>query len=489
VDSGGQMNKTALGLGRGTLYLMVVQVVFLASGYIINAGLGRLLGPASYGIFGVVIYLITISQDFLRVGIPQAASKYIAEDNSKAGAIKDKTVELQLIFSLLVFSVYLLFADIFADLLGDPSLSLYIRISAFVIPAGAFFALYTNFLNGLRWYDKQAIAMLFYSVAKITGVFTLVFFGYGIYGAIFGYLMGPLAGFALGWYFFKGSKRERDARNEFEKKIISFAMPVIIFSVTFTFLISDDLLFVKRILRENVLVGYYTAASMLSRIPFIILGALGFALFPAISRSTAINDVEQTENYISGSMRYLLMFLVPIILLVSATSKDLVSLFYSSAYLPAFLSLSILIFGLGFFTILSIMTTIITASGRPRVSMLIALVLVPLSIVFNMYLIPLYQLEGAALATTVTALLGVCFAAGYVFKRFKTLINAKSFLKICVASIFIYVIALRLSLPPVYLPVLYVFLFALYFCILFLMNELREEDLKAFKGIIRGRGG
>jgi stage V sporulation protein B len=477
----------SLGLGRGTLYLMIVQVVFLASGYIIHAGLGRLLGPASYGIFGVVIYLVTLSQDFVRAGIPQAASKYIAEDNNKVGAIKNKAVKLQLIYALLVFLVYFLLADSLADLLGDPSLSLYIRISAFIIPVGAFFALYTNFLNGLRWHDKQALVLCSYAIAKSAGVFALVFLGYAVYGAIFGYWIGPMVGFALGWYYFKGIKGEGDGRNDFDqKKIINFAIPVILFSISFTFLLSAGLFFVKMILMENVQVGYYTAAFILSQVPFHILSALGFALFPAISGSTSINNVKQTENYIAGSMRYLLMFLIPIILLVSATSESLVSLFYSSAYLAASLSLSILVFGLGFFTILSIMTTIITASGRPRVSMLIVFALVPISIVFNLFLIPIYQLEGAALATTVTSLLGMCLAAGYVFKRFKTLVDAKSFVKICVASIIIYVMALRLSLPLVYLPVLYVFLFALYFCILFLMKELSEEDLETFKRIIDG---
>jgi stage V sporulation protein B len=479
----------SLGLGRGTLYLMIVQVVFLASGYIIHAGLGRLLGPASYGIFGVVIYLVTLSQDFLRAGIPQAASKYIAEDISKARAIKNKAVKLQLIYTMLVFSVYFLLADSLANLLGDLSLSLYIRISAFIIPAGAFFALYTNFLNGLRWYDKQALVLFSYAIAKVAGVFALVFFGYAVYGAIFGYWIGPMVGFALGWYYFKRIKGEGDGRFDFDrKKLIDFAIPVILFSITFTFLISADLLFVKRILMENEQVGYYTAASMLSRVPFYILSALGFTLFPAISRSTAINDVKQTENYIAASMRYLLMFLIPIILLVSATSESLVSLFYSSAYLPASSSLSILVFGVGFFTILSIMTTIITASGRPRVSMLIALVLVPLSILFNMLLIPIYQLEGAALATTVTSLFGVCFAAGYVFKRFKTLVDAKSFVKICAASIVICVIALRLSLPLFLLPLLYIILFALYFGILSLMKEMCKKDIETFKRIIFTKG-
>lgn len=377
---------------------------------------------------------------------------------------------------------------IFADLLRDPSLSLCIRISAFIIPAAAFYSLYANFLNGLRWYAKQAQVAFFYSIAKVIGVFALVIFGFAVYGAIFGYLFGSLVGFALGWYFFKGSKGERDDENDFElKKIINFAVPVIIFSVTFTFLISADLFFVKRILIENVQAGYYTAASTLSRVPFLILGALGIALFPAISRSTAINDVEQTENYIASSTRYLLIFLIPIILLASATSEGLVSLFYSSAYLPASSSLSILVFGLGFFTMLSLMTTIITASGRPQISMLIALVLVPLSIVFNIILIPIYHLEGAALATTITSLLGMCVTAGYVFKRFKTLIDTKSFVKICAASIVIYAVALKVSLSPFLLPLLYILLFVLYFGILLLMKELSEEDLETFKRIVYSR--
>ena len=479
----------SIGVEKGALYLMIVQVVFLASGYLIHAGLGRLLGPASYGIFGVVIYLVTLGLDFLRAGIPQAASKYIAEDNSKAEAIMNKTVKLQLIYALLVFSIYLLLADLFADLLGDPSLSVYIRCSAFIIPAGAFFALYINFLNGLRWYNKQAQVMFFSIIAKVAGVFALVFLGYAIYGAIFGYLVEPLVGFALGWFFLKGGKGAKDGRNDVDqKKIMSFAMPVILFSISFTFLISADLFFVKRILMENVEVGYYTAASMLSRVPFFILSALGFALFPAISRSTAINDVHQTKRYIARSMRYLLMFLLPTILLISATSESLVSLFYSSAYLPASLPLSILVFGLGFFTIFSILTTIITASGSPRVSMLITLIMVPLSIIFNVLLIPLYGLEGAALATTATSLFGLCIAAGYVLKRFKTLIDALAFVKLCVASVVIYAIALRLPLPLSFLPFLYVLLFAVYCGILFLMKELSEDDLETFKRIICGSG-
>lgn len=475
------------GLGRGTLYLMVAQCIFLASGYIIHAGLGRILGPASYGIFGIVIALLTLTQNLLGTGIPQAASKYIAEDTQKARAIEHETVKLQAIFALLVCSVYLLFASSIATLLGDPSLARYIRISACIIPATAFFTLYTNFLNGLRWYDKQALVIACYSLAKIAGVFALVFVGFAIYGALFGYICGPLVGLALGWYYFQRNEfREETIGHQSVPKqiIISFAVPVIIFSITFTFLISADLFFVKRILGENVQAGYYTAASMLARVPFYILGALGPALFPAIAQSTATNNLEQTENYIAGSMRYLLMLLVPLTLLISATSGGLVTFFYSPAYTFAAPSLRILIFGSGCFTILSILTTVITASGRPRVSLLIALLLVPLTIVLNSLLIPRYQLEGAALATTLTSLIGLSLASTYVLSRFKALVQTRSVIKIAVASLAIYIVALRLSFPAHFLPLLYPLLLALYLLLLVMMKELNRADLETLKRII-----
>ena len=477
-----------ISLGRGTLYFTIAQVMFLASGYVIHAGLGRILGPASYGIFGVVIYLVSLPQNLLNTGIPLAASKYIAEDNSRAKTVMHKTTKLQLVSSLIVFWVYFLLAGAFSNLLKSPSLCNYIKISAFIIPVSAFYSLYTNFLNGFRWYDKQALVLIISSMTKVIGVFMLVLLGLRLYGAILGYLMGPLAGLTVGWYFLKG--KERKNKNRFRyKKIINFAIPVIVFSITINFLISADLFFVKAILMDNIQAGYYTAASMLSRVPFYIFSVLGSALFPAISRSTALRDIEQTQNYIINSIRYLLMFLIPTIVVFSATSNNLINLCYSLKYLPASTSLSILFLGFGFFTVFSIFANIITASGKPKTAMLAVFLLLPICIILNTILIPRYHLEGAALATTITSFLGSCITGGYVFIYFKVLINKVSLAKICGVSIIIYFMAILCgSASPLLLPLLYVMLLLVYFIMLFLIKELRREDLKTFKKIIYGQG-
>ncbi len=471
-------------LGRGTLYLMVAQVVFLISGYLIHIGLGRYLGPREYGIFGVIIALITTINIILTSGMPQAVSKFIAENEKLALAIKNKALKIHGIFILIIFALYFLLADQIADLLNDPCLVPYIRLSAFIIPGYAFYSIYLGCLNGLRYFGGQAKTSIIYSMAKVFGVFTLVLFGLRINGAIFGYLIAPLIGLVVGRHYMNIKNRGGNFKTE---RIIRFAIPVIIFSVAATLLTSIDIFSVKSMLMDDAEVGFYNAASVLAKLPYFILGVLGSTLLPSISRSTSRGDRKQTQVYIRNSLRYLLIILIPVILLISATSKELISLLYSSVYIPGASALSILIFGQGFLTIFMIIATIITASGKPQISMGIVLLLVPIDLILNIILIPMYRLEGAAMATTISIFIGLVIAGGYVLKRFGVLMEFISFIKISLASIIIYLIVLNISISDFLLPIGYMVLTGIYLLILILLKEINKEDIKTIKKMIPER--
>jgi O-antigen/teichoic acid export membrane protein len=75
---------------RGTIYLMAAQAAFVASGYAIHISLGRLLGPSEYGIYAVVISLMTMVNLILTTGIPQAVAKYVAHDDGGAWQVRAK---------------------------------------------------------------------------------------------------------------------------------------------------------------------------------------------------------------------------------------------------------------------------------------------------------------------------------------------------------------------------------------------------------------
>ena len=474
--------KTEKVMGKGTIYLMVTNVIFLISGYAIHFGLGRYLGPELYGTFGVIIALLTISETLLLRGMREAVTKFTSEDEKSASSIKNKALEIQTVFSLLVFIFLISLAPLIADKLNDQSLVDYIRLLAFIIPVMGLYSVYAGHLTGIRAFGKQAKTGVVYSLTKVFAVFALVFIGLKINGAILGYLIAALIGMLVAKHYcvFKTV-----TKNDFRtSKLIKFAVPLIIYSIGFVLLMNIDLLFVKAMLVDNAKTGFYTSATTLARTPYFIFIALSATLLPSISKSTANNDFKLTNKYINQSLRYLLLLLIPGAFLVSATSKNLISLVYTAKYINAAPSLSILIFGLTFLSVFVILTTIITASGKPKVSMIVALMLVPIDIVLNLTLIPIYELKGAALATTITAFIGLVIAASYVFKGFGALVSPISFVRISVASLIIYFVAISYPLSGVLLVANYMLLFSVYLGLLWVSKEINKEDIEVVKNMI-----
>jgi len=470
-------------MGRGTLYLMVASAVFGLASYIIHFGLGRYLGPVDYGIFGVVLSLVTTVNLLITSGIPQSAAKYIAEDSSKVWSIIRDANRSQMVFCLLLLALYLGLAGVIAYLLNDSSLIPYIRISALAIPAYAFHANYNaGYLNGLRKFGKQAISITGVSLARVAATFLLVLIGLGINGAIIGYAISALVGLLLAWRFLGPVKKSGVGFGW--TKLVKFGIPAMAVGVGFYLLMSVDLLAVKALGSSEAEVGYYTAAATMSKLPYFLFSGLAVTLMPSISKSTAANNIELTRRYIRESMRYMFMLLLPAVVLISATAGDLLTLVYSSRYIEAAAPLSILVFGLAMLSVFLVLANIIMGSGRPGIIMVLALPLVGIDIGVNILLVPRYGLAGAAWATTIIALLGMSATAIYVFWRFRTLVAPKSLGRICLASVVIYLIALQVSLPAIWLPLIYIGLLTLYGGLLWLMRELNREDWRTFEKLV-----
>ena len=229
-------------------------------------------------------------------------------------------------------------------MLKDDSLTTLIRISSFMILPYALFSLYGGYFNGLRDYHHQSIISIVYSISKIGLIFGFVLLGYSVFGAVLGFAISPALGLliaiAIAGVPLKAQKYDNYSR------IVRFALPVIFLSVALNFSTSVDLLALKAIVKNPQEVGYYSAASMISKVPFTLLGALNMALFPAISSVTYLNNVEKTREYILESFRYVVIFLIPATAFISVTSTEFVSLLYSQKYTLAGEPLKILIVGI-----------------------------------------------------------------------------------------------------------------------------------------------
>lgn len=473
-------------IGRGTLYFTLANAVFLASGFVIRFWLARYLGPVEFGIYGVVIGLMEMWNNFLMNGLPRSASKFISEDYSRTGSVIRSANRVQLVLVIVLFALYFGLAGFIADLLNDPSLTPYIRLSAITLPAYAFFSIYrVGYLNGLRQYGKQAFSNILHSFIKIGVVFLLVLLGFGVKGAILGYAIAATLAFFIVWWFLRPVEKSEVGFGW--QTLLRFGIPVALFTLVGFFLGLVSLFVLKMLGDSDDQVGYYTLAIDISKfIGFLTLG-LGMALFPAISFATAQKDILRTRRYIAKSLRYVLILMLPVALLISATSSDLATLIGSSAYEEAGEPLAILVFGAAAMSIFTLFATIIIGSGKPVVALGIIGPMIVFEIVLNVILIPAYGMEGGAVAHTVTGVLGMCAGAIYVFVRHRIPVNLKSSLRICLSAVAIHLLAYYLPVTSFWLVPFFGALLVLYAGLLLVSGELGREDWATLEGVIPWR--
>jgi stage V sporulation protein B len=472
------------GLAKGSSYLILSRIVFLLSGYGVHIVAARKLGPESYGVIGIIISLMTVMNLFFISGFPKAAAKYLSENKKWNINLIKKARKLQIVFLVIFFIIFLLLSPVIAYFLGDSSLTRYIIATVIVIPFYALFSLYSDgFLNGFRFFKKQAISSCIFSCSKFLLVVIFLFLGFQIIGVIAGYLIAACIGFIFALYFFMNIEIS-GSLNFPTEKLISFALPTILFSICILLIFNIDLFLIKAVLKENLETGLYTSASMLARVPYFIFSGLAFALLPSISYSISKQKQVQTQNQIKKSIRYMCIILIPIIALVGATAKQLIILVYSKVYIDAASALQILIFGLGFLSFFNILAHIMMGSSKPKITVIIAVLTFGTAIILNLYLIPLYSIKGAAIATTIASFLGLCIIAIQVYRFHHALMKMITFVKVILCSLIIGMIAFYVPFSGIMLLVQYSLLLLFYTALLWILKEINKKDIETIFHII-----
>jgi O-antigen/teichoic acid export membrane protein len=395
-------------LTKGNSYLFGAHLLFYASGYAIHFVLSRIISAAEYGSIGVLLTLLTVLQIFTMKGVPTASAKYLSE-GADGFQVRKKALTTQSLYTLIISFVVFLFAPILARLFGDVSYLPYIRFLSIVLFVRAINQTFNSFFNGYKQFGKQALHIAVDSIPRMILVFILVYLGLGVYGVLSGYAAASFIGILFASFLFRPVNTEHSISY---RKIIDFSAPVILYSFFFQLAASFDLFFVKIYSSSGETVGYYTSARILCTFFIIVSTVFSLTLLPSISQSLSKNDIGRARSVIKTSLLYIAILFTAMALFISLGSHHLLAIAYTPAYSAAGQPLSILVWGwlgLQFFFVLS---TIIIASGRPRIPACIAAVAAGVSFGANRFLVPHHGMIGGAIATLLTGT--VCLAiAGY----------------------------------------------------------------------------
>ncbi len=471
-------------LAKGTLYLAISQIAVALSGYAIHIFLGRFLTPAEYGLYAIIISVATIPNLVLATGVPQAVSKYISEDSMNSPSVRAQGIRLQLILGSVVFITYLLASYPIAYLLNDMALVPYLQLSTIVIPLYALYALYVMILNGEKRYREQSFNVIVFSATKSLLVIFLVLIGFSVSGAVFGFSISPLVGLVLGVFLIRHIPKTADRFSA--KKLISFAIPVTIFWISYQLIMSIDLLAVKALLPDSdAQAGYYSAASMISRTAYFLVTAISYAFFPAISTANRANDYGTVKLFIRESNRYIVMILTLMVVGAAFYGTEIVTFLYGTAYLSSGIVLGILMLGMSFFSVFTYLLSVLSAGSRPRIAMVLGVFTLAIDFILNILLVPTYGINGAAWATTIASGVGLVLSSTAIFYVFDCLISPISVTRIIISGIVTFGVVLFLHLNVFGFIIGGTLTTLIFSGLLFMTRELNNDDFARVRSFIK----
>ncbi|MDP3957227.1 MAG: flippase [bacterium] len=474
------------------MWLTVSEVVFNIAAYIVHSVAGRVLGPADYGRYGLVVTLTTMVIVLIGNGIPTAMSKYVSGVLEKSPgdirSIKKKTALLQIYIIGGITVLFFFLAPVIAWALRDPSLTPLFRISSLIIPAFAAASFYHYYLIGLHLFKLQAIVKIIRSVARV-GFITVAAILFGLNGAISGYILAPLFTFGAALLideFYVKRKLGYGAKNalsDFDfpaKTILAYAGPLTLFLISYELLLTIDLYFVKALLQDDHLTGLYNAAITIGRIPYYLFAALAMILLPAISKTTAEKNTEETASLVNKSLRLMTLLLFPMITLLIAYASQILHFFYGARYDGAADAMNVFAVGVGFLTVFYVLAFALNGAGQVKIPMKLAFFGFLGMIALNFLLIPPFGIVGAALATTITALFLMISVLIYTETRFNVRLPVKTILSSLLCALLIALLSRFLPQGTYAFIASGAVLFIAYFGFLKLFGELKTEDLAPF---------
>jgi stage V sporulation protein B len=486
--AGQAITSAAVIAGRGTIYITLAKAWFMITGYAIHFSLPRLISAEQFGLYQIVIGVVSIVNAVLIIGTSQTVSKFVSQEPERAGTIKATALRTQVVVGAAVSLGFFLLAPVMADRLNDSRLSGYFRLAAAIPLFYSFYAVFTGYFNGRKQFLKQASIDMTYSTLKAAFIVSLTWLGYGVWGGVGGFVL------AAGGVLVVAAIAARDSGGGQGTKIhglFAFQFYLLASTLVMNLLQKTDLIMVKAISASDPATaatnaGYYGAAVNVANITFQIIVSITFVIFPLVSEATFNRDDETTRVYVANTLRAVLIIMALVATQFSANARSVLVLLYPREYQEASHALAILAFGALLFGLFYVTTTIITASGKPVVALAFGSGALVANAAFNLFLIPRFGLSGAAAGVMGSMLLGVVGSLVYLGWNYGRILPVATLIRLGVCAGAVYAASLGFTPETRMLTVVKLGALSAVFVILLLVTrEIKKSDIAAIRGIVR----
>lgn len=498
-------DDAAVTAGRGVVFIGAAKIWFMLAGFATEIGLANLVARATYGAYGFVAQSISIVNNVVVTGTIQAVSRFTTAEPHAAAKVRATGLRMHLVVGLPIAILFAVLAPVTARLVHDPSKAGPLALSAGIACGYAFYAVLVGSANGTRQFHKQAGLDVTFSTLKAALVVGGAAAGLGVHGAVGGWVAAVavilvVAATWVGW--------TAGARGGAVKPMIVYLGGLALYQLIINGIMAADQLLLKRLVTEwfvahatpdparaaDTQVGYYRAVQQLARLPYQLMIAVTFVVFPLVSRATFENDREKTASYIRTTLRYSLMFAVAMGVVFAANPSELLDVPFQPDFAalggPALAALAL---GHVAFAVFTISGAILNGAGHTRDAVLVAGATLA-SLIAGLWLaIPRFEpgrdvLFACGAATGGAMMVGALVSGVLLVRRFGAFVPAASAVRVLLAAAA--AIAVGRVVPARSTPIVLaeaIVVGLVYLVTLVATRELGRADLQAVVRIARRR--
>ncbi len=388
---------------------IILNIIRQGFGIIIGLGLSillaRSLGPTGNGQYAMGILLPSMFATFLSLGISPANVYFIASKKVNLFSAFKANIFLWLVLSALgiLLSVFVIETKSNALFPGISLSFIWLGILAFpFLILGDFLG---GIFQGLQDFKKYSFvsamfpAMILLFTILLVGVLKL-----GVFGALLSFILGNLFGILIALILLKPSiqkasgKYEKGELKKYVKECLDYGWKSHLSNILTFVNYRSDIFFVNLLLTPDA-TGIYVLAVSIAEKLWILSRSVSMVILPRLSE---LNEDEEKRKQLTPLItRWVLLISSIGTLIFALVASPLINLLYGIEFHSAVGALLLLLPGILIGNMSKILSNDIASRGKPELNFYVSVLVVFVNVVFDIVLIPMLGIKGAAIATTI----------------------------------------------------------------------------------------
>lgn len=399
--------------GAGVMFVAQIASIFL--NYSSKIIIARFLGASDYGLITLGNTMLVFVSIFVILGLDTAISRFLPrfEDETRRRGVLVSSFQMGIVLSTITGIFIIVSAGwISSALLRVPEAENVLRVFGLTVPIFVTFKLALGGIRGLELTKPSVYAQNFgLPLFRLAFFILVVLIGGGVITFALSYSAAYSVGALIGIYYLWRHTRIFDRTVQsvsMHKELLTFSMPLLISGIMFRVLSYGDIFLLSNLTASSATVGVYNVIYSLSELILVVLTAFGYLTLPIMSRldSSRVHDTrdDMIEIY-SILTKWIFIVTLPLVLAMTVFPTTIIGTLFGSDYLGGALALQIIVLGFFSHAIVGPNGNVLQSIGKTRLLMIDNITIAALNVGLNIVLIPMFGLEGAAIATTVSYIL------------------------------------------------------------------------------------